>query len=106
MRKDADGMFADFGEQIVYLPREGRPRSIPAVVERQPPAPIDGAPGGVRPAMVVVVKNDEQDGIGGREIDTGGDRVKIAPRVGQEPQEFRILEVGQNDAGTLELRVQ
>jgi len=106
LRADADGMFADFGETVVYRPLGGRPRSIEAVVDRQPPAPIEGAPGGVRPTMVIVVKNDEQEGIGSREIDTGGDRVEAPPRVGEKPLEFRILEVGQNDAGTLELRVQ
>jgi len=105
LKTDAAGLFADFGESIVYRPLAGKPRSVEAVVDRQPPAPIDGSPGGIRPAMIVVVRNDEQTGIGSREIDTGGDRMEIVPRVGEKPIEFRITEVGQNDEGTLELKV-
>jgi len=108
LKTDAEGLFAadDFVEWVEYLPREGRARTIRAVVERSPPEPLDGAPGGVKPSMVLVVLNDEQAGVGSREVDTGGDRVRVPSRIGRAAEEHRILDVAQNDEGTLELKVQ
>ena len=105
LKTDAGGMFADFNETIRYRPRDGRPRTIVAVVDRNPPAPIDGAPNGVRASMMIEALNDEFSGIGSREVDTGGDRVEIAPRIGLPIREYRLVSVESTDDGTVRIGV-
>lgn len=104
---DAAKFMLDFAEDIVYRPLNGRPRTIKAVVNRDVHRPMDGAGGG-RPinAMTITVANDRITGIASDEIDTGGDRIDVAVRVGGRPETRPIAsDILNQDAGMLELGV-
>ncbi|HET6442537.1 MAG TPA: hypothetical protein VFH53_09185 [Phycisphaerae bacterium] len=106
LKTDAAGLFADLGEAILYRPLVGKPRSVTAIVNRQAIEPVAGVSQGMRQVTILEVLNDEQSGIGSREVDTGGDLVEIAPRTRKEKREYRIVDVEATDAGTVRLRVQ
>lgn len=84
MRADMRNTFlaeGEFAERVVYCPREGRPRSIMAHVNRNPPAPVDGSTG-IAPRAIVTVANDSVYGISSTEVDNGGDKIDIALKQG------------------------
>lgn len=89
---DATGVFlneSDFAEDIVYKPRDGRPRHISAIVERNPPESLTEMEGGVAPRLVIKVANDEQDGIASHLWSTG-DQVHVRVRI-NDPVEWRTI---------------
>ena len=106
---DAATFLADFGEDVIYTPRDGRPRTITAVVDRNPPSAIPevvgAAGGGLAQRFVISVANDELTGIAPDRLDTGGDAVHIAPRIGEALEEFRIAGIVSQDPGMIQLEV-
>lgn len=71
----------DFGETITYTPRDGSPVSIPALVKREGPSPETEGNFGMRPHnLTIYIRNDAT--YGRTSIDTGGDSVTLARRVG------------------------
>jgi len=98
---------AQFGEAVVYHPRNGSARRITVVVQRDVPTGIDGVPGpqhGMN-VMQVEVMNDPDKGISSNEIDLGGDRLEIIVRIGGESSMRPIGQILSQDDGTLLLEV-
>ena len=101
---DAEAHFGDFAEAITYRPRVGDTRVINAVVNRSPPAPL-GPPGTLAAQLTIAVANSEETGISAAELDTGGDSIDVALRVGGTPETRRIARLAVQDAGILVLEV-
>jgi len=102
---DADVFFSDFAEAVIYRPHAGRPRSILAVVDREPPAFLAEANGPQTPGLHVIVRNNATEGISAAELDTGLDTIDVASRVGGEVTTRSIVRLVQQDAGLLRLEV-
>lgn len=95
-----------FGESVKYKPKAGGdPRTITAVVRRGRPEELEGAGYGHSPLTTIFVENNNATGIASDEIDTGGDIVEYAVRIGEEVEDRRITKVTQQDAGMLELEL-
>lgn len=112
LANDAGVFLNDFAEAVVYRPLVGPPRSIQAIVDREPPAWLREPPawlaeadGVLVPQLHVVVRNDEAAGIGADEVDTGGDRVDVPVRVGGTAVTKNVVRIVQQDAGLLRLEV-
>lgn len=95
---DAD-VFLDpvgFGEKVIYSPRDGRPREIYVVIEREgwskfgAGSRAQGA-ADIAPTIEVWIKNHPTEGT--QAIDTGGDTITLARRQGLTPVPVGIAEV-------------
>jgi len=93
------------GESVSYVPAGGDARSIRAVVNRTDAAGLGVAGEAVSPQITVAVLNDETDGISSDEVDTGGDKITLALRLGETAQSRRITRIVQQDAATLIVEV-
>jgi len=93
------------GEEITYLPAGGGSRTIDAIVNRDQPTELGDAPHGHAPLAVIVVRNDATAGISSAEVDTGGDQVRLAVRLGKDPQDRRITKIISQDSGMMQLEV-
>jgi len=102
LKRSADSFFKLPGyERVVYRPSGGPARTIKAVVTRSDLETVPGVAVGGRPVFNVLLRNDETAGIDSETIDTGGDKIDLAPRVGERPVTFRITELLNHDAGLL-----
>ena len=103
---DTAAEFADtFGESVTYYPKAGGSRAITAVVTREQPAQVDGAPYGHTPKLSVQVINSATTGISSAEINTGGDEICIAVRAGETAERRRITKIVSMDHGMMELEL-
>lgn len=93
------------GESVTYYPKGGGSRAITAIINRGQPGDLDGPPQGVAPRLIIHVANDSSTGISSNEIDTGGDEVKVAVRIGETVQSRRITKIVTMDAGMMELEL-
>ena len=82
-----------------------RDKAIQAIVERGDAAPVPGAADGLSPQVRLTVANDATEGIASSELDTGGDRVRVAPRVGGEARTMEITRILYHDSGALVLEL-
>jgi len=113
LQTDAELFLKEFGEEITYTPSNGSPRAILAIVDRNPPEDIPEAPvGGMQKSITIQVANrstsisdDDVGGISSAELDTGGDTVTLAVRIGGTPQVRPIAKLLEQDAGMLQLEV-
>ena len=96
---------AVFGETVTYWLASGGSRSITAVVDRERPADLDGAPHGSAPLLVIEVANDSTTGISSDEVDTGGDKIEVAVRIGESAQKRLIKKIISQDAGMMRLEL-
>jgi hypothetical protein len=81
MAQDAALAFTDpdtFGEAVLYSPKNGTPRTINAVVEREAPVDFNGEEV-KRPQVRITVANHATVGILASAINFGGDTVTVAP---------------------------
>lgn len=97
-------MLADSGEEVAYLPLKGAERTILAIIERGDAVALPGVGGldAATPSIRVTVANDAEKGIASSGLDTGGDRIRVAVRIGAE--EARTMEIARlvyHDAGAL-----
>lgn len=85
---------AEFSESAVYSPASPTPtnqrRTINVIVERHTPAPLKSQENWTPPKMRVSVANHPSLGITSAQIDTGGDTLTLAYRVGEAVRDFRI----------------
>jgi hypothetical protein len=95
----------EFAEQVVYRPRSGRARTITAIVDRNPPDNLGNVENTVSQAFVVMVANDDQDGIPSRLLDTGGDAIDVSDRTGETVKTRRIVRLVDDAGGMLTLEV-
>lgn len=98
------------GEEITYTPREGTARQIKAVVEREAPGLLEEAPGQMAPMGVILVmantaaiSKDTRGGIGGDELNLGGDTVTLSIRIGADAQEVHLHKLLDQSGGTLRI---
>lgn len=80
-------------ETVTYHPAFGDSRQISAVITRSEP--------GRMPVINALVINNVTGGISSEEVDTGGDKIECAKRVGEPPKMLRITEVLNHDAGLM-----
>lgn len=87
-----------FGEEVTFTPRNGVARTINADVQRDPPVEIS-VPGGQarRPKMIVTLRNHAT--LGASSIDSGGDTITVAYRLGGTAQAFAVGAPMAQDAG-------
>lgn len=95
----------EFGEAVVYVPRNGATRDISAQVQREVPEGNEQAEGAVVPSLFVTVRNSSTTGISSAEVNTGGDKVRLAQRIGGETKDCPIIEVVSQDPGMMKLRL-
>jgi hypothetical protein len=91
---DAVNVFAnptEFGESGTFTPRGGTPRTIGAVVDRNPPERINARGEFVTPKMTITVANDATTGISSADLDAyGNDKFAIPLRIGGVAQVFGV----------------
>jgi len=80
-------------ETVTYLPATGESRQISAVVTRSEPGRL--------PEVNLLVLNSETEGISSELIDTGGDKIECAKRLGETAKKMRITEIINQDAGLI-----
>ena len=100
-------LLRQFGEEIGYFNAAGDPvRTITAMVQRDGSELLAEA-GDVSVEMFIVrVDNNATTGISSAEIDTGGDEVTIAPRVGETPRRMSIVSMFPGEPGMTRFVVQ
>ena len=84
-------------EIITYFPASGVSRQIKALVDRPGPGDLSG--------IKILVKNNGTNGIASAQVDTGGDKVQIGIRKNRRPIMMRIVEILEQDAGMMKLKV-
>ena len=89
-------------ETLTYTPRGGSARSIEGLVER--PGNEDTMHA-ASPALRVTVLSDDTDGIATDEVDTGGDTLSVAERVGEAAATRQITAVESQDEDWLTVEV-
>lgn len=111
MVSDAVNVFLQsdhFAEQVTYYPHRYHtdaarsPRTIKAVVTRNQVASFN-ADEQVLPEFEIRVANSATLGISSEELDTGGDQIEFAVRVGETPTRRTIQYVTEHDEGMLVL---
>jgi len=100
-----DDFLTTFGESVTYWPNGGGSREITAVVSRDRPDDLDGAPHGQAPRLTITVANDDTKGISSSEVDTGGDKVALQVKIGESTQQRRITKILSQDAGMMKLEL-
>jgi len=106
---DANSVFLNsehFAETVTYYPHRfgtaATPRQIKAVVIRDQVA-VFNPDEQIVPEFEVRVANDSTTGISSDEINTGGDMIKLAVRVGETPTKRSIQYITEHDEGMLVL---
>ena len=99
------GLLDEHGEDIIYTPRGGAPRTITAIVDRNPPVTIDCISETVAARFVILLESHATRGILTSGIDTGGDLVTLAERKGATAADFPITKVLNEDGGCIEFEV-
>jgi hypothetical protein len=103
--KTSEAYVRKFGTTVKYLPLGGDERSIKAVVTRSQYQDIDGMRSANAPVFEVLVRNDSVYGISSSELNTGGDKIELAPRYGETATQRRITKPLIQDVGMLKLEV-
>jgi hypothetical protein len=78
----------EFGEPIVYTPKDGTPKTINALVIREFHENREGMPGTRRDILTVYVLNDADDGVA--TINSGGDTITVAHRIGGATKDYLV----------------
>lgn len=95
-----------FSEPVTYRPRTGAARAIQASLVRNPPATPAELSRGFTPSMMITVLNDATRGISAAELDTGGDAILLAQRLGDATSAAILLPPPDSqDAATLTFRI-
>lgn len=97
----------EFAESIVYMPREGGQRTISAIVNRSPPADMNGVPyAQAIPVYHVQVANNATTGISVDELDTNKDQIELPDKDGGTVTTTRtITKLIEQDSAMLLLEV-
>lgn len=94
-----------FGETVTYWPSGGESREITAIVKREEPARLEGAPHGVSHSLEIQVANDATTGISSDEVNTKKDQVELPVRIGETAQKRLVAEIISQDAGMMMLEI-
>lgn len=106
---DAGSVFLNsdhFAETVTYYPHRfgaaATPRTIKAVITRQQVAVFEPDQQ-IIPEFEVRVANDATTGISSEELNTGGDQIKFAARIGETETKRSIQYLTEHDDGMLVL---
>lgn len=108
---DAANVFLNsdhFAETVTYYPHRfhtaalREPRSIKAVVIRNQVS-VFNPDEQILTEFEVRVANDAATGISSAELDTGGDQIELAPRIGESPVKKSVQYLTEHDEGMLVL---
>jgi hypothetical protein len=106
---DAGSVFLNsdhFAETVTYYPQRygvtTAPRTIKAVVTRNQVATMN-ADEQIVPEFEVRVANDSTTGISSSELNTGGDMIKLAARIGETATKRSVQLLVEHDEGMLVL---
>lgn len=99
LKSTAEYFLDTFGEQITYHPAEGDPRQIKAIIDRDAARGTDAPPSGYGPAITVTIANDAEMGVAITDLDTGRDKIELAVRIGDDPQQRSLGQIISQDAG-------
>lgn len=104
-RTGAVNLSLQFGETIEYYNRAGDPvRVVQAMIDRNVEVISEaGVPGH---ATIIRVQDDSTSGITSTEIDTGGDEVAYARRVGEDRKRRAVVRVESTENGLVRFMVQ
>ncbi len=93
----------EFGESVIYRPRQKSERTISATVFRQVAESIEDEN---RSSVVfeVHVINSTTTGISSEELDLGGDAIDLADRTGKTARPRAIVQILDSDEGMLILQ--
>ena len=92
-----------FGESVTYLKGGTVERAITAIVDRNPPAPLQEAMDALRPRCILTVANSNTTEIASSEIDTGTDLVSVAVRSGGTAENLRVARILDHTADWLQV---
>jgi len=102
----------DFAESVTYYPHVGfgessSSRSITAVVIRNQEVALSPDGGeAIVASFEVHVSNNATTGISSSEVDTGGDQIGLASRIGGTVKRRSIIQMTEHDTGMLVLTCQ
>lgn len=101
---DAEAVLNDLpGEDALYLPASGDPRSIKVVVNRESEQ-TDTDPRAPLQSLIVSVKNSATGGISSDEVTTQ-DCIRLAKDKGGEQVRMRVKRLRDENAGWIELEL-
>lgn len=96
-------LLAEFGETITYTPRGGSPRTITAIVNRNPARLLASMQDVVSALVTIRVLDDASNatygGIASSAVNLGGDSVTLAVRAGETPSVLALNEFLSDDGG-------
>ena len=103
----ARNLIKQFGETVGYYNAAGGPvRNVSAIVERRESV-IIAEVGDLNGQFVIVrTLDDSTDGIASSELNTGGDEISVALRVGTTAERRSVARVLNNDNGMTRVLVQ
>lgn len=94
------GLFAEFGESIVYRLAGGGLRSISAIIDRNPPAIYGPNSEVILPSFILRLKADPRRGVRASEVNSGGDEVDLIAKVGDQVFTRKtVLQLVSSDSG-------
>ncbi len=106
LTNDATDVFLkEFAEDVVYTPSGGTPRTIKAVVRRQPFTQLAEMTGIERPIFVVWVANNGTTGILSQSLETSADTLTFSILEGGTPEALKIQRILHQDDGMMALEV-
>lgn len=95
----------EFGEQIIYTPKGGTAKTIPALVDRQRITPAGEDTGRALLNQVeIVIANDAENGV--ISINKGGDVASLPERVGGTAISWAVVDILGQDEGVWHLLLQ
>ena len=105
-RGAAPNLQRQFGETITYYRADGVTRSITAIIVRESLAIIQELGGTIGANLIIEVQNSDTLGISSSELDTGGDQIGVALRVGEAASVRSIVRVLSDSGAYLRLALQ
>ena len=100
----ADDILDEFAEDILYTPLGGTPRTVRAVIDRNPPATV-GSQDSFSRRFTITVANSPADGIVPDESDDGGDLVEFSDDLGGPVRDHDLKFVQYQNAGLVQYEV-
>ena len=97
-------LIAQQGESVTCRPDGTTTRAVTAIVERSPPAALDGVDQAVAPRITVIMANNASTGMTAAEIITGVTTVDVATRAGGTVETRYVLSI-RHDAAVVMLEM-
>lgn len=106
LQDDAAGFLELGGEDVVYRPRGGTPRTITALVDRPQPVYVGSGQNVIARKLSITVANDATTGVDAATLDVTGDSFDVADKPGKARTTRKISgDVPTVDAGMITLNL-